>query len=130
MPIFHHLQLWTRDLSGAEPSFDWLLSRLGFVKDDPADWPQGRIWRHPEGSYLVLEQSPAVLDEPHDRFRPGLNHLALSVGGQSLLDAVRRDAPAHGWQELFAEAYPHAGGSQHIALYLVYGQGFEVELVA
>ncbi|MDQ0708748.1 hypothetical protein QFZ52_001400 [Arthrobacter woluwensis] len=130
MPIFHHLELWTRDLSGAEPSFDWLLSRLGFVKDDPADWPQGRIWRHPEGSYLVLEQSPAVLDAPHDRFRPGLNHLALTVPGRDLLDELRRDAESHGWQELFPEAYPHAGGPQHTALYLVNGQGFEVELVA
>lgn len=130
MPILHHLELWTRDLPGAEPSFDWLLVRLGFTKDDPAGWTQGRIWRHPDGSYLVLEQSPHVMDVPHDRLRPGLNHVAFTVSGRELLDDLRRDAAAHGWNELFADAYPHAGGPQHTALYLVNGQGFEMELVA
>lgn len=130
MPILHHLELWTRDLAEALPSFEWLLGRLGFQPDDPSDWPQGRIWRHPEGSYLVLEQSPDVLPVPHDRHRPGLNHVAFTVQGRGLLDELRRDGAAHGWQELFPEAYPHAGGPQHTALYVVNSQGFEVELVA
>ncbi|MGO8726360.1 MAG: hypothetical protein ACLQK8_06515 [Streptosporangiaceae bacterium] len=39
-------------------------------------------------------------------------------------------APAHGWQLLFADRHPHAGGSQHYAAYLEDSDGFEVELVA
>ena len=41
-----------------------------------------------------------------------------------------RQCAAHGWTELFADAYPHAGGPDHVALYLANAEGFEVELVA
>lgn len=39
-------------------------------------------------------------------------------------------AHEHGWQELFADKYPHAGGPTHTALFLENTEGFEVELVA
>lgn len=39
-------------------------------------------------------------------------------------------AREHGWNELFAESYPHAGGPQHVALFLENHEGFEVEIVA
>ena len=42
---------------------------------------------------------------------------------------MRADAAAHGWRELFAEKYPHAGGDGHTALYLENSEGFEVEVV-
>ncbi len=45
------------------------------------------------------------------------------------LDALRADAAAHGWSELFAEKYPHAGGDDHTALYLENSESFEVEVV-
>ncbi len=37
--------------------------------------------------------------------------------------------PAHGWQPLFDERYPYAGGPGHYAAYLANSDGFEVELV-
>lgn len=39
-------------------------------------------------------------------------------------------APEHGWQQLFPDRYPHAGGDEHIAAYLEDPAGYEVELVA
>lgn len=126
----HHIELWTRDLSSAEPAFAWLLDRLGWSAEHDPDWPSGRIWRHPSGAYLVLEQSPHVRDQPHDRLRPGMNHLALCAADRETLDRIRAECAAHGWRELFAEAYPHAGGPQHTALFLEHPQGFEIELVA
>ncbi|WP_420175669.1 hypothetical protein [Luteococcus sp. OSA5] len=82
------------------------------------------------GAYLVLEQSPALIGERHQRLQPGLNHLAFTASSRAELDGIRRDAPAHGWRELFAEQYPTAGGPEHIALFLEDAQGFEVEVVA
>lgn len=125
----HHIELWTHDLAGAEGPWDWLLTRLGWAADHIAAWVSGRIWRHPSGVYLVLEQSADVQGEAHERLRPGLNHLALRVADRAALDALRADAAAHGWRELFAERYPHAGGPRHTALFLEDAQGFEVELV-
>lgn len=43
---------------------------------------------------------------------------------------MRRDAPTHGWRELFEDRYPTAGGPEHVALFLENAQGFEVEVVA
>lgn len=124
----HHVELWTEDLAQVEPSFAWLMPRLGWPADHDPGWPEGRVWRHPSGAYLTLEQSPAVTG-PHDRMRAGLNHLALRIGSREELDAVRAECPAHGWRELFAAAYPHAGGPGHTALFVENVQGFELEIV-
>lgn len=125
----HHIELWTDDLAGVVGSFHWLLTELSWRPDPNSDWPQGRIWRHDSGVYLVLEQSPDVRDVAHDRLRPGMNHLALRAGDLPQLDRLRADCGAHGWVEMFADAYPHAGGRAHTALFLENSQGFEIEVV-
>ena len=125
----HHIELGTDDLEPVVEPFDWLLPRLGWPADHDPGWPQGRVWRHPSGAYIVLEGSPAVT-APHDRMRAGLNHLALRVEGRAELDGIRAEAGDHGWAELFADRSPHAGGPDLTALYLENAQGFEVEIVA
>lgn len=126
----HHIELWTRDLAAVEGAWHWLLTSLGWERDPVEGWPRGRIWRHADGVYVVLEASAAVVGERHDRMAPGLNHLALRVRDRGALDALRADAARHGWSELFADQYPHAGGSDHTALYVENAEGFEVEIVA
>lgn len=123
----HHVELWTTDLSAVQDGWHWLLTALGWVAG--AAFAGGRTWTAPDGSYLVLEQSPDVT-AAHDRTRAGLNHLALTCSGRELLDELRQGASSHGWTELFADAYPHAGGERHTALFLENAQGFEVEVVA
>lgn len=125
---FHHVELWTADLKTAEHEWRWLLDAIGWGEGDT--WAQGRTWTHADGSYLVLEQSPDLHGTLHDRLRPGLNHLAFNAGQTAALDALRMTAHEHGWQELFADKYPHAGGPTHTALFLENTEGFEVELVA
>jgi catechol 2,3-dioxygenase-like lactoylglutathione lyase family enzyme len=125
----HHIELWTSDLAAAEPSWHWLLSSIGWEREVVPGWPRGRTWHHPSGVYVVLEESPAVVGDRHDRLAPGLNHLALRVDDVATLDALRAHAASHGWSELFADAYPHAGGADHTALFLENAEGFEVELV-
>ena len=125
----HHIELGTDDLEPVVEPFDWLLPRRGWPADHDPGWPQGRVWRHPSGAYIVLEESPAVT-APHDRMRAGLNHLALRVEGRAELDGIRAEAGDHDWTELFSDRYPHAGGPDLTALYLENAQGFEVEIVA
>lgn len=125
-----HLELWTADLAVAAPAWDWLLTTLGWSAEQVEGWERGRIWRHRDDSYLVLEQSADVLGQRAERRAPGMNHLALRVADRAVLDAVRADAPRHGWRELFAARYPHAGGEDHTAWYGEDPHGIEVELVA
>ncbi|WP_122939766.1 VOC family protein [Brachybacterium sp. EE-P12] len=126
----HHLELWTADLAAAEPAWHWLLTTLGWRAERVEGWELGRIWRHADGSYIVLEQSADVRGERSERRAPGMNHLALRVRDRELLERIRRDAPSNGWRELFAERYPHAGGPEHNAWYGEDPHGIEVELVA
>ncbi|MDY3678741.1 MAG: glyoxalase [Actinomyces urogenitalis] len=126
--VVHHIELWTMSLEETAPSFDWLLTELGWLPDHDPAWPVGRIWRHPRGVYLVLEQSPDV-SGAHDRTRAGLNHLALGARDREQLDNLRGQADQHGWREMFSERYPHAGGPDNTALYIENNEGFEIEVV-
>jgi catechol 2,3-dioxygenase-like lactoylglutathione lyase family enzyme len=123
----HHVELWVPDLPRAVAEWGWLLGRLGYEQFQ--DWQHGRSWRL-AGTYLVVEQSPALSGAEHDRLRPGLNHLAFHAGSRQAVDAITADAPAHGWTLLFPDRHPHAGGPDHYAAYLASTDGFEAELVA
>lgn len=124
MRAIHHLDLWVSDVDTAADEWAWLLGELEWEAAD-----DHRSWCHPDGTYVCLECSTDQTPEPHDRLRPGVNHLALTVASRTLLDRMRAESTAHGWHELFADRYPHAGGDQHVALYLENSEAFEVEIV-
>ena len=126
-PGFHHVELWLHDFAGQLPSWDWLLSQLGWTAFQ--SWQNGRSWRATDGSYLVIEESPDLAADVFDRTRAGINHLALNAA-RSQVDAIAADAAEHGWSLLFADRHPYAGGPEHYAAYLENEFGFEVELVS
>lgn len=126
--MLHHLTLWVPDVERAAGSWRWLLcDHLGYtLEDGPGD--RILLFRHEVGFTLVLEQSddmvPGML---HSRFRPGLNHVALSVDGPAVLERILADAAEHGWSSLPVDRHPIAGRAE--VAYLEDRDGFEVELV-
>lgn len=123
----HHVELWVADLGLAEKTFGWLFGELGW--HEYQRWDRGVSWRQ-GSSYVVVEDSTARTGDRHERTAPGINHLALHAGTRADVDRITAAAPAHGWQVMFADRYPHAGGPDHYATYLENADGFEVELVA
>lgn len=123
----HHLELWVPDLGRATASWGWLLEQLGHTRT--ATWRTGASWTLGD-TYVVLESGPDVVDGPHVRRRPGLNHVAFHAGTPQDVDALTASAQGHGWTLLFPDRHPHAGGADHYAAYLEDADGFEVELVA
>lgn len=123
----HHVEVWVPDLAATRESWGWLLGELGW--EPFQSWPAGQSWRLGV-TYLVLEQSPALTRDTHDRLTPGLNHLAFHAGPPAAVDRLVAAAPAHGWSLLFPERHPYAGGPDTYAAYLEDGYGYEVELVA
>jgi RimJ/RimL family protein N-acetyltransferase/catechol 2,3-dioxygenase-like lactoylglutathione lyase family enzyme len=123
----HHVELWVADLAAAEKTFGWLFGALGW--HEYQRWDRGVSWRCGD-SYVVVEDSPARRGDRHERTAPGINHLALHAGTRADVDRVTEAAADHGWQLMFADRHPHAGGSDHYAAYLENADGFEVELVA
>ncbi|WP_308191480.1 VOC family protein, partial [Arsenicicoccus bolidensis] len=73
----HHIELWVPDIDRAAAQWGWLLTELGYQPFQ--EWPGGRSWRL-DSTYIVIEQSPDMLVKPHNRKRPGLNHLAFHAG--------------------------------------------------
>lgn len=127
MQGLHHVELWVPDLVRADRSWSWLMAALRWLPHE--QWAYGRSWRLGD-TYLVIEQSPDLRPGPHDRLRPGLNHLAFHAGPRSDVDGIVAHAPAYGWRLMFADRHPYAGGPSHYAAYLENEDGFEVELVA
>ncbi len=123
----HHVEIWVGDIHAAEASWGWLLAALGYQCSER--WPQGQSWRLDQ-TYIVLEKGPDVTAVPHDRLRPGVNHIAFSAGSRGEVDALVAEAPSHGWTLMFADRHPFAGGPDTYAAYLEDPAGFEVELVA
>ena len=124
--LLHHVELWVPDLARAERTWGRLLTALG--AEPFQSWPDGRSWRK-GGGYVVIERSPDLVGDEHERRRPGLNHLAFRVV-EADLDRLVEEAPAHGWTLLFPDRHPFAGGLEHRAAYLEDADGYEVELVA
>lgn len=123
----HHLDVWVQDLAVARGEWGWLLGELEWAAD--LDGEDGSSWQHDDGTYVFLQAVPEDTGEAHDRMRPGVNHLALTVADRTGLDRLRAESSEHGWHELFADRYPHAGGDEHLALYVESSEGFEVEVV-
>lgn len=119
----HHLDVWVDDVATAEGEWGWLLAWCGWQREE------GMLsWVHPDGTYVFMEHSPDQHGD-HDRLRPGINHLAMIVETRDALDRMRAESTEHGWHEMYADRYPHAGGEAHVALYLESSEGFEVEVV-
>lgn len=123
----HHVEIWVADLESAIATWGWLLTELGYSLYQ--EWPNGRSWRL-NATYIVIERSPALSDQHHDRLRPGLNHLAFHAGTASDVERLTTDAQSNGWRLLFPDTHPHAGGVHHDAAYLDNAEGFEIELCA
>lgn len=123
----HHIELWVPSLSRAISSIGWMLEALGYVGFQ--SWEQGRSWQLGP-TYIVVEQSLAMVHDHHDRCRPGMNHLAFHAGSRHDVDRLVTDAAQYGWTLMFPGEHPYAGGPDHYAAFLENDDGFEVELVA
>jgi catechol 2,3-dioxygenase-like lactoylglutathione lyase family enzyme len=123
----HHVELWVPDLGRAVADWGWLLGELGYEQHQ--DWDDGRSWRSGP-TYIVVEQSPAMTSDNHERCRAGLNHLAFHVASKGRVDALAKAGPEHGWRLMFEDRHPYAGGPDHYAAYMENVDGYEVELVA
>lgn len=121
----HHVELRTSDLAAAIEAWGWLLGELGYELYQ--QWPDGRSWRR-GATYIVLESAPG--SGIHDRRLTGLSHLAFHAGTTDNVDRLWTAAPKHGWDQLYADRWPWAGGPEHFAAFLENAERFKIELVA
>ena len=79
---------------------------------------------------MVFVQTPQdFLEAGYHRCRTGLNHLAFHAGTPDDIDQWRKEFLTRRVKLLYDDRYPHAGGSDHYALYLEDPDGIKIELV-
>jgi len=89
----HHLDISVRDLIRSTDFYDRVLPRIGFRRIP--DSPEGPLCggSHVEVGLQAARPSEA---QPHDRFSPGLHHLAFTAPTREAVDALHRDLIALG----------------------------------
>ncbi|MFK3987501.1 VOC family protein [Exiguobacterium mexicanum] len=126
--MLHHVELYVSDLNKSLMAWDWLLTELGYTVYQ--QWEEGRSYRFGD-TYLVFVQTEAdYLEPPYHRKKTGLNHLAFHAESIEQLVSFREELTQHGFTELYADRFPHAGGPSYTALYFEDPDRMKVELVA
>ncbi|WP_214715258.1 VOC family protein [Exiguobacterium sp. s151] len=126
--MLHHVELYVSDLTKSLNAWDWLFTELGYTVYQ--QWDEGRSYRFGP-TYLVFVQTEADhLEPPYHRKRTGLNHLAFHAASLEQLERLRSELTQHGFTELYADRFPHAGGPNYTALYFEDPDRMKVELVA
>ena len=83
---FHHLDLTVTDLTRSTTFYDAVLPLLGFARQP--DCPEGPLWGQ-SGQELGLQgASGEGLGREHDRWAPGLHHLAFAAESRDEVDRV------------------------------------------
>lgn len=129
--VLHHLELYVRDLEVSAEFWGWLFAQLGYVPFE--EWDEGISWRPTDGE--AGEGSVALVLAPEgardlDRRSVGLNHLAFAVDETADVDALTAELEARGVRILYPDRHPHAGGSDHYAVFFEDPDGLKVEVVA
>jgi catechol 2,3-dioxygenase-like lactoylglutathione lyase family enzyme len=128
----HHVDLTVADVAASRPFYESILTFLGYVRahEDArgVDWDM----KHPGGSYCSIGIKKSEADgraRRHDRYSPGLHHLAWRAQSRADVDrfyalllrieAQVLDAPAE---------YPHYGHGYY-AVFCTDPDGLKLEYV-
>lgn len=128
---FHHIDLNVRDLEASRRVYGLVLEFLGYaqVKDSGGyEWDlrtgEGR------GASLGLRAcDPALADQAHQRYAPGLHHLAWRADSRADVDRLYALLVEHGVRILDPPAhYPEYSGDYY-AVFFEDPDGMKLELV-
>ena len=124
----HHVELYVSSLAESLPFWEPFLFMLGYVESQR--WSEGASYVLGE-TYLVFVQAPPEhLPAGYHRQRIGLNHLAFHAASREQVDEVALWVKESGYNLLYPERHPHAGGPNYYALYCEDPNRIKVELVA
>lgn len=122
----HHLEVYVSDLAASARFWGWLLARFGY--EPFQEWDDGISFRT-ASTYLAFVLAPDA-SRDLDRRQAGLNHIAFALPDPVAVDDLHRELAARGERLLYDDRYPHAGGSDHYAVFFEDPDGIKVEVVA
>lgn len=117
--FFHHMDLTVTDTEAARPLYDLFLTHAGFTaKGHGDDWAG---WGYGDKRYPCITLNKAKgpgAARKHDRYSPGLHHLALRAKSRADVDALHVKLKAMGAHVLDAPAeYPDYGAGYYAVFF-------------
>ena len=130
----HHLDLNVSDVGRSASFYDRILTAIGFTRViDSGGEDAGSDWIAPRGTSLghfSLGIVPAKSQgKPHDRFAPGLHHLALKSETRDAVDALYRTLLQMDAEILDAPAEYPKYGPDYYAIFFLDPDGLKLEYV-
>ena len=122
----HHIDISVGDLALSTAFYDRILPLLGFRRFPDA--PEGPLWA---GARLEvgLQAARSSEQEPHDRFRVGLHHLAFTAPTRAAVDSLHRDLVAMGVTILDSPAEYSGYAPGYYAVFFADPDGIKLEYV-
>ena len=120
----HHLDITVLDAERSTGFYATVLPLMGFQRIEDA--PEGPIWA---GTHLEIGLQSARSSADHDRYAPGLHHLAFTAPSRTTVDALHERLQDLGVTVLDAPAeYPqYAPG--YYAVFFADPDGIKLEYV-
>jgi catechol 2,3-dioxygenase-like lactoylglutathione lyase family enzyme len=101
----HHIDITVSDLAGATEFYDRILPLMGFKRG--ADCGDSPVWGGDRVEVSLQVARPASL-RSHDRYAPGLHHLAFGAPDRAAVDRLHDQLRSLHVEILDAPAeYPH-----------------------
>ena len=127
--LLHHLDLTVTDLARSRDFYDLVLGALGYARvtdyeDGAADWGLSGALYPSIGIHLAQPGRP-----PHDRYAPGLHHLALRASSRAEVDQFHQLLTTHGLTILDAPAAYPEYGQGYYAVFFADPDGLKLECV-
>ena len=128
----HHLDLTVKDPWASAPFYDAVLGYMGYRR--AADDAEGLDWQLPQGGQnfasigLVKAKGPEA-DQHHNRYAPGLHHIAWHADSRADVDDMHELLIAIGAYVLNPPAEYPAYGEGYYAVFFADLDGLKLEFV-
>ena len=116
--MVHHIDLSVTDITLSRTFYDAVLGFMGYARSE--DYPHGSDWDRigePFHSIGITTSTGNNAQRPHDRYAPGLHHLAWTAESPADVDALHALLNSIGAEILDPPAYYPQYGSGYYALF-------------
>ncbi len=120
----HHIDLSVSDLQRATMFYGFVLPEMGFERID--DVSEGPLWA---GDGVEIGLRTATTVRTHDRYSPGLHHLAFTADSHAAVDALYEKLRQRNMPILDAPALYPEYTEGYYALFFADPDGMKLEYV-
>jgi catechol 2,3-dioxygenase-like lactoylglutathione lyase family enzyme len=126
--MLHHIEINVANLERSTEFWGWFLKELGY--ETFQKWDKGVSWKYGETYLVFVQTEERFLDVPYHRSRTGLNHLAFHAKSRKQVDEITAKIMEKGFNILYEDRHPFAGGPDHYAVFFEDPDRIKVELTA